>query len=230
MINNIQMLKDLKLLIVEDERKLSGFLKEAISEYFASVTVASNGEEGIKKFKKVHPDVVITDIMMPKVDGLEMAQELKKNNPNTHIIVLSAFSEKEKLLKSIDIGINKYFIKPFDPDELLEYIISIANSLHDVRYFRINSEFVFDKNSKNLYKNSVLIKLTQRERSFFDLLVSNLNTIVSIQSIKAFLWDKEEEVSPERLRTFIKRVRNKTSKEIIDNISGQGYTLTKNNV
>lgn len=227
---NRQQLKDLKLLIVEDEKKLSTFLKDAIAEYFASVTLASNGEEGIKKFNKIHPDVIITDIMMPKMDGLEMALEIKKLNKEAHIIVLSAFSEKEKLLKSIDVGINKYFIKPFDPDELLNYIDKIALELHNRRYLNINSEFMFDKNSKNLYQKEQLVKLTPREREFFALLVQNFNMIVSIELIKRTLWPQEPEISPERLRTFIKRVRIKTSKNLIDNISGQGYTLSKENI
>lgn len=227
---NRQQLKDLKLLIVEDEKKLSTFLKDAISEYFASVTLASNGEEGIKKFNKIHPDVIITDIMMPKMNGLEMALAIKKLNKEAHIIVLSAFSEKEKLLKSIDVGINKYFIKPFDPDELLNYIDKIALELHNRRYLTINSEFMFDKSSKNLYQKEQLVKLTPREREFFALLVQNINMIVSIELIKRTLWPQEPEISPERLRTFIKRVRIKTSKNLIDNISGQGYTLSKENV
>ncbi|RXJ60255.1 response regulator transcription factor [Candidatus Marinarcus aquaticus] len=227
---NRQQLKDLKLLIVEDEKKLSTFLKDAICEYFASVTLASNGEEGINKFNKIHPDVIITDIMMPKMDGLQMAKSIKEINKEAHIIVLSAFSEKEKLLKSIDVGINKYFIKPFDPDELLHHIDKIALKLHNRRYMNINKEFMFDKNSKNLYQKEQLVKLTPREREFFALLVQNANMIVGIELIKRTLWPKEQEISPERLRTFIKRVRIKTSKNLIDNISGQGYTLSKDNI
>lgn len=226
---NLKSLKELKVLLVEDETKLSKFLKDAIAEYFTSLTVAKDGLEGIKKFKKINPDIVITDIMMPNLDGLEMAKELKKLKPNTHIIVLSAFSEKEKLLKAIDIGVNKYFIKPFDTDELLEYITSISTNIKHLKTVQINHEYSYDKSSKTLYLKDSLIKLTQREREFFALLMENQKSIITIEKIKKTLWPMQESITPERIRTFIKRLRVKTSKDLIENISGQGYILAKNN-
>lgn len=226
---NLKNLKELKVLLVEDEAKLSKFLKDAIAEFFTSLTVAKDGLEGIKKFKKVNPDIVITDIMMPNLDGLDMAKELKKMKPSVHIIVLSAFSEKEKLLKAIDIGINKYFIKPFDTDELLSYITSIAKNLKNMKTVKINKDYSYDKNNKTLYFQDGLIKLTQREREFFSLLMENQKSIVTLDKIKKTLWPNQISVTPERIRTFIKRLRIKTSKELIENISGQGYVLSKNN-
>lgn len=122
-------LKNLRLLIVEDEQKLSKLLKDAINDFFSSVTIAKDGNEGIKKFKSVKPDIVITDIMMPNCDGLEMTQKIKELNSETPIIILSAHSDKDKLLKAIDLGINKYFIKPFDPEEVLDFLASLATKL-----------------------------------------------------------------------------------------------------
>jgi DNA-binding response OmpR family regulator len=118
--NDESVLKELKILFVEDEVNISKLLKDALSDYFYSFTVASDGIEGLEKFKNINPDIVITDIMMPNLDGLEMTKEIRTINEDIPIIVLSAFSDKEKLLKAIDIGITKYFIKPFDPEEVLE--------------------------------------------------------------------------------------------------------------
>lgn len=225
---NYSNLKELKLLLVEDEQKLSKFLKEGIKEYFASLTLAKDGFEGIKKFKRVNPDIVITDILMPNLDGLEMAEELKSLKPSVHIIVLSAFSHKEKLLKAIDLGINKYFIKPFDTEELLNYIQSVASKIKKAKLIPINGAYEFDKNSKTLYHNSNMIKLTQREKEFIHLLINNPSKVTSTKIIKRTLWGKENDITQERVRTFIKRLRQKTSKSLIENISGQGYILSKN--
>lgn len=122
-------LKNLRLLIVEDEQKLSKLLKNAINDLFTSVTIAKDGNEGLKKFKSVKPDIIITDIMMPNCDGLEMTQKIKELNNDIPIIILSAYSDKDKLLKAIDLGINKYFIKPFDPEELVDYLINLSKKL-----------------------------------------------------------------------------------------------------
>ena len=218
------LLKTLKILVVEDEKRLAQLLKDAISDSFFSVVIASNGEEGIKKFKSFKPDIVITDIMMPFCDGLEMTLKIKELDESTPIIILSAHSDKDKLLKAIDLGINKYFIKPFDPDELIEYISKIAPKLQKEKQVLLKEGFIFDNNSLSLYKNNISIELTKREKEFFYLMIKNKNNLVLSQTIKNKLWD--EDVNAEVLRTFIKRVRIKTSKDLIENISGQGYLVS----
>jgi len=218
------LLKTLKILIVEDEKRLAQLLKDAISDSFFSVVIAKDGNEGLKKFKTFKPDIIITDIMMPFCDGLEMTQKIKETDELIPIIVLSAHSEKEKLLKAIDLGINKYFIKPFDPDELIEHIIKIAPKLNKQKQVTLKDGFIFDNNTMSLYKESIFVTLTKREKEFLHLLIKNKNSIVASSTIKETLWN--EEVNDERLRTFIKRLRLKTSKDLIENISSQGYLIS----
>lgn len=222
--NNESILKELKILLVEDEVNISKFLKDAISEYFYSFSVANDGIEGLEKFKIIKPDIVITDIMMPNLDGLEMTKEIKKIDDKTPIVVLSAFSDKDKLLKAIDVGITKYFIKPFDPEEVLEYLIFLANKMDKNRIVCLNEFFSFDVNTNNLFENEALVNITKREKKFISLLLKNKNIITSVEAIKTELWE-DSEVSDERLRTFVKRLRAKTDKELIKNISGQGYVI-----
>jgi two-component system, OmpR family, response regulator ArlR len=217
-------LKNLKILIVEDEKRLAQLLKDSISNSFFSVVIASNGEDGLKKFKSFKPDIIITDIMMPFCDGLEMTLQIKELDESIPIIVLSAHSDKEKLLKAIDLGINKYFIKPFDPEELLEHINKLALKLNKQKQSKLKEDFIFDNNSLSLYKNNTLISLTKREKKLFYLLIKHKNQLVTSQDLKKKLWDSE--VNDEVLRTFIKRVRIKTSKDLIENVSGQGYLIS----
>ena len=219
-----ELLKNLKILIVEDEKRLAQLLKDSISNSFFSVVIASNGEDGLKKFKSFKPDIIITDIMMPFCDGLEMTLQIKELDESIPIIVLSAHSDKEKLLKAIDLGINKYFIKPFDPEELLEYINKLALKLNKQKQSKLKEDFIFDNNSLSLYKNNSLISLTKREKELFYILIKHKNQLVTTQDIKENLWN--DEVNDEALRTFIKRVRIKTSKDLIENVSGQGYLIS----
>lgn len=224
MYNNQKILKDLRVLCVEDDLNLSKLLKDALGEYFFSFSIASNPLEGIEKFIKINPDIVITDIMMSKFDGLDMTKKIKEINDKTPIIVLSAFSHRPMLLKAIDIGITKYFIKPFNPEEVLEYLIFLAKKINKQRIVCLSKNFSFDLNTKSLFKNNTLLNITKREKGFILLLLEN--KIVSSEIMKEKLWD-EDGVSQERIRTFIKRLRGKTSKDLIKNISGQGYTISK---
>lgn len=216
-------LKELKILLVEDEENLARLLKEGIGDNFHSFNVASDGIEGMELFEKIKPDIVITDIMMPRLSGLEMAAKIKESDPLVPIIILSAFSEKEKLFSAIDIGITKYFLKPFDTDELLDYIESISSKLTNKTVSLIDG-FIFNKTTNSLYKNDRYVPLSKNEIRFLTLFFDSKDNVVNDDMIKESLWN-DKEASDERVRTFIRRFRAKTSKKLIQNIKGVGYRL-----
>jgi DNA-binding response OmpR family regulator len=218
-------LKTLRVLLVEDEVKLSQLLKNAIGDNFYKFSVANDAYEGLELFKKMEADIVITDINMPNKSGLEMAKELKEIDADLPIIILSAFSDTEKLLNAIDVGVVKYFIKPFDPDELLEYIASLQERFGE-RSILLQDGYIYDKAKKTLYKKNRYVALSKKEKQFLELLIEYYEKgiyVVGDDVIKSYLWD--DEVSDERLRTFIRRFRTKTSKELIKNIKAQGYQI-----
>jgi len=221
---DLNKLKNINVLLVEDEYELSSSLKSAIGEYFYSFTLASNGIDGLKEFENNKVDLVITDINMPDMNGLEMSKKLRLSHPNLPIIILSAFSQKEYLLNAIDISITKYLIKPFDPDELLEYIISIVSKIEKKDIVLLDG-YEFNKNKNNLSLNGKFVKITKREIKFLHTLIDISPSILSEEDMKVKLWDSKEDVSSERVRTFIKRFREKTSKKLINNIKGQGYQI-----
>jgi len=222
-----KILKTLKVLLVEDEKNLATLLKNAIGDSFYSFTLAYDGVEGLEKFLQINPDIVITDIMMPKMTGLEMAKQIRVKDENIPIIILSAYSETDKFLNAIDIGVMKYLIKPFDPDELLEYIISIEDKFEN-KTITLVEGFSFNLTTNSLYKNSRYISLSKNESKFMKLLLQEKynKKVVDDKTIKMVLWENEM-VSDERLRTFIRRFRVKTSKNLVLNLKGVGYQIVK---
>lgn len=217
-------LSRLKVLLVEDEKRLAELLKTAIGDYFSKFEITHDGISGLEYFRKLKPDIVITDITMPKMTGLELAEKIKKEQPEIPIIILSAYSDKEKLLKAIDVGVVKYFIKPFDPEELLDYLCSLADTIKKKSHIKLKAPFTYDLLSKQLFKKGVLVHLSKREREFFFHLLNSPNHTLSNNKIKTILWP-DEDASDERLRTFIRRIRQKSEKDLIKNVSGQGYIL-----
>ena len=217
-------MKNLKVLIVEDEIDLANLIKSSIKELFFKVVTAKDGLEAIKKFDSFKPDIIISDIMMPNLNGLEMSKKIKEKNSETPIVILSAHSHKDMLLEAIDLGISKYFIKPFDIEEFIEYLKDLSKKINKNKSIKLKDDFVFDFNNLSLYQNDILVNLTKRERQFLALLIENKNSYVTTFDIKKTLWENEI-VSDERLRTFIKRLRAKTSKELIENVSSCGYMV-----
>ena len=217
--------KELTLLLVEDEDSIRESMQEVFSGVFQKVISASNGDEGLKKFKKFSPDIVIADIMMPIMDGLEMSKQIKEVSKNTPVIILSAYSEKERLLKAIDVGIDKYVIKPIDMDELfvvLEQIVKTKIIGADI--IEISGGYSFNQTKKVLVKNGVEIALTKKELAFISLLVKRIGTLVLTEEIRNVVWFGEK-VNDPAVRTFVKRIRDKVGAGLIKNSPGLGYKI-----
>lgn len=220
--------KELIILVVEDEIKTRESLINVLSERFSKVIGAQNGDEGLKKFKKFKPDLVITDIAMPIMDGLDMAREIKEISDDVPIVVLSAYSEKEILLRSIDIGIDKYLIKPVDIEELfkvLDYLID--EKIEANMLVKISEEYQFNKTKRTLIYNGEEIVLTKKELAFISLLLKQPGALVLHEDIKKNVWIGEH-VSDTAVRTFIKRVRDKVGEDFIKNVPSLGYKININ--
>ena len=147
-------LKNLTVLFVEDEEKIRTSIANVMEDVFKKVIVAGNGDEGLKKFKKYNPDLVLTDIVMPIMDGLEMTKEIKQISQFTPVIVFSAFSDRDRLLGAIDARVDKYLIKPLSDDELCEAIFKVAKDRIDLTsQIDIGRGIKFDKTKRVLIKD-----------------------------------------------------------------------------
>lgn len=220
--------KELIILVVEDEIKTRESLINVLSERFSKVIGAQNGDEGLKKFKKFKPDLVITDIAMPIMDGLDMAREIKEISDDVPIVVLSAYSEKERLLRSIDIGIDKYLIKPVDIEELFKVLYYlIGEKIEANMLVKISEEYQFNKTKRTLVYNDEEIVLTKKELAFISLLLKQPGALVLYEDIKKNVWIGEH-VSDTAVRTFIKRARDKVGGDFIKNVPSLGYKININ--
>lgn len=180
-----EILQKLTILIVEDENEIRKLMEEVMKSVFFEVYSAKNGDEGIKKFKKFAPDLIVTDIAMPIMDGLDMAKRINEISPTTPIIALSAFSDKEKLLKAIEVGVDKYILKPVDMDELLLAIENIARSkFKNMNIIKITDDLQYNPASKQLLCNDEEILLTKKEFSFIALLINKIGNLVLLDEIK----------------------------------------------
>jgi len=119
----------LSLLIVEDEKSLNSELSSMLSLLFSNVYSAHNGIEGLENYKINKPDIVLTDITMPKMDGIEMSQEIKNLNREQSILVLSAHGDTNYMIELIDIGIDQFILKPFDKNTLLYKLLKVSENI-----------------------------------------------------------------------------------------------------
>ena len=222
-----KILKNLTVLLVEDDSDSKKIMHDVLSDNFEKVFTAQNGDEGLKKFKKYNPNMVITDVFMPISDGLDMTRYIKEISKDTPVIVLSAHSEKETLLKAIDVGVDKYLIKPIMADDLLKTIEKVAKSkIETANIIQVANGYSFNKIKRVLIRDGVEISLTKKELAFISLLIKRLGTLVLHDEIKSVVWVGES-VTEAAIRTFVKRVRDKVGNNFIKNVPGLGYKIDR---
>lgn len=159
MINNISILKNITILYAEDEKDLREVTHQILKGFTKKQYVAQNGQEGLELFKKYEKeiDLIITDVNMPILNGLDMVKEIKKINLNIPIIVATAFSNKEYLLEAIDIGVDKYVLKPIDIAKLLQVMSQslIYHELKDLYTDKLTNLPNRNKLKKDLDQNNI---------------------------------------------------------------------------
>ncbi|KHK01068.1 GGDEF domain-containing response regulator [Desulfovibrio sp. TomC] len=126
-------LRSMHILVVEDDRFAREQMSLLLSRFAAKLTTAADGAEGLETFKYERPDIVVTDINMPRLDGLDMAQAIKAMDPATPVILVTAHSDTQFFLRSIEISIDGYVVKPIDADNLLTLLAKLAKGLLDSR-------------------------------------------------------------------------------------------------
>ncbi len=222
-----RILKNLTVLLVENNSDSKKIIYDILIDNFEKVITAQNGDEGLKKFKKYNPNIVITDVFMPIIDGLDMAKCIKEISIDTPIIILSTHCEKETLLKAIDVGIDKFLIKPIMPGDFLETIENVAkNKIETTNIIKIGNGYSFNKIKRVLIREGVEISLTKKELAFVSLLIKRFGTLVLHDEIKSVVWVGES-VTEAAIRTFVKRVRDKVGSSFIKNVPGLGYKIER---
>ena len=221
--------KKYTILYIEDDEGVRTVNSRFLARMFNELYEAKNGEEGLELYKKYHPDIILTDIQMPKMDGITLAKTIRKLDQSTKIIISTAFSDKDYLMEAIDLKLEKYIIKPLTSRNLMPALTSAVKDLEketDVE-IALGDKFYFDKSTSLFYLNEKMIELNKKELLFLKLLVLNRNRVVSYVEIEQYVWE-DEYMSINSLRTTIGFLRKKLPFNCIKNISNMGYKLKLN--
>lgn len=218
--------KKYTILYIEDDEGVRTVNSRFLSRMFNELYEAKDGEEGYALYKKYHPDIILTDINMPKLDGISLAKKIREKDKNTKIIISTAFSDKNYLLDAIELNLEKYIIKPLTSRNLMPVLTKTIKDLAIQKDFKVqlSDNFYFDNSSSLFYVDEKVIDLNNKERLFLKLLVLNKDRVVSYEEIEQNVWDNEY-MSLNSLRTSIGFIRKKIPFNCIKNISNMGYKL-----
>jgi len=221
------MYKNIKVLYAEDEEGIRENISFVLSLLFKEVFVAKDGEEAFELFEEKKPDLLIFDICMPKMDGIEVLNKIRKSNKAIPIIVLTAHTEETYLFRAIELNITRYLLKPFSKDALLDAIKTcILNLVKDQENAILGNGYVFDFINKNLLYEQNIINLSLHELKLLQVMSAQSQKIFSFEELIEEIWGWEI-VTKEALKSLVKTLRKKLPSPLLKNIFGIGYTLKK---
>lgn len=215
---------DLKILYAEDNEKIRDSYVLVLKRYFKEVIEACNGKEAFDLYTLHKPNIIFTDINMPELDGLELIRLIRQNDETTRIIVLSAYSDQEKLMKAIPLGLFAYLVKPIKGDVLKKVLIDVASRAEKSEQLELSSGYIFDINGRKIFNASKDVELTTQEFTIVTMLAENLHNPVSWELMSYSLWDEFHDDNKSKIQNIIKRLRKKVP-NLIESVYGFGYKI-----
>lgn len=221
----------MKILVVEDNQKVASFLVRGLKAEGYQTLLAEDGQQGLQIALNEQPDIIILDRMLPIVDGMEVLQELRARRAQSKILILSALSQVTDKVAGLRMGADDYMAKPFEFEELLARIESLARRKSEKKE---NQSYCYKDLTLNLETLEVKrqgrnISLTPKELAILELLISNPKKVFSRERILANVWDSNEDPMTNIVDVYIKKLRGKIDSDFnvsyIKTFRGIGYSL-----
>ena len=222
----MQILKSLNILYAEDSRTIRESISITLKMFFGNVFVACDGAEALEVFNKNKIDVIILDYVMPKMDGHDVAKKIREVNKKIPIVIASAYTDKEKLLKAIELNLVKYIEKPILHEDLINIFGTIVDILNEnnLLFVNIDNYTVYDSISKKIIlEDKTEYQLTKNEVYFLELLLSKPNQLFTKEVIEECVF--QSYVDENTIRNMVYRLRKKLNSNAIVTIKDFGYLI-----
>ncbi|AXH15500.1 DNA-binding response regulator [Malaciobacter mytili LMG 24559] len=222
----LEKLKGLTILYAEDEVGIRENIADSLSYYVKEVFQASNGKEALELYKQKNPDIILSDIHMPIINGIEFVKKIRQTNREIPIVMITAHTDKKYLLEAVELHMEKYIVKPIELEvlfEVLEKCVEIL-TINKKIFLKVNKNYSYDYDKKELkYKDEALI-LNKKEMLFFEVLIANQNRVVTYEELQDKVWG-DDIMTDSALRSLVRNLRKKLPTDLIFNLSGVGYKL-----
>lgn len=223
----------MKILIVEDDLKIAMALRQGLEQESYIVDMSNDGEVGYDLASEEYYDLIILDLMLPRMNGIEICRKLRAEKNKTPILMLTAKTEIEDRVDGLNSGADDYLGKPFSFDELLARVRALLRRPTDMQIAEdlIVGDLVLNPKTFEVYRSGKKINLSRREFSLLEYLMRNKNKTISKDQIISNIWSFESDVLPNTVEVYIGYLRNKVDKpfesksNLIKTSRGFGYKI-----
>lgn len=216
--------KEFTLLYIEDDDGVRDITLSILRRMFQKTYEAKDGEKGYQLYLEKHPDIIVTDIKMPKMDGIELSKKIREKDQETKIIITTAFSDEHYLIEAVELNLERYIVKPLTKRNLIPALEKAVENITSEKKLWITKTFYYNSRTGLFYQGNKSIDMTKKELQFLCLLVMHHERVVTYTEIEHHIWG-EEYMSFNSLRTMVGFLRKKIPPRVIINISNMGYRL-----
>lgn len=221
----------MKILIVEDEQKLAGFIRQGLQQAGYLVQLCHNGSEALNKAASETFDLILLDLMLPGITGIEVLKNLRAFKISSPVIIVSALSGTSQIVESLDLGAVDYIKKPFEWEELLARIRIMQRKIFVTESTRIGiNDLVIELMTRQVSRRERQISLTAKEFALLEYLVRNVNRVVSKNQILENVWNMDFDPESNIVEVYMYQLRRKIDKgfdtALIETVVGVGYKLS----
>ena len=214
------------ILLLEDDELFASTVEDFLTEEGFEIDIASDGEECLELNFKKNYDLYIFDINVPKINGLELLEQLRTSGDNTPSIFLTSYKDKDTLHNAFLSGCDDYLKKPADLDELLLRIKALLKrNKKQFDIIKLSKSITFNPSNKRVYENEIDLNLPIKVLELMELFVENRGEIVTKEMIITKLWATSEDYSEGSIRVYINQIKKLFDKDTIINIKGIGYKI-----
>jgi two-component system, OmpR family, copper resistance phosphate regulon response regulator CusR len=220
----------MRILLIEDDKDVTRFVSKGLKENLFIVDLASDGEEGFELIVQEKYDLVILDILLPKMDGWEVLQKIREKEIETPVIILTARDSKPDVVKGLNLGADDYLIKPFSFSELLARMRAILRRGKIQRPTELKvANLVLNQITREVYRDTVRIDLTSKEYALLEYFMQNTGMILTRTMLLEAVWDYNFDPMTNVIDVHINHLRNKIDRDftpkLLHTIKGVGYVL-----
>lgn len=216
----------MKILVVEDEHRIANSIKKGLEQERYAVDVAYDGQEGLDLATSGDYDLIVLDLMLPGISGMEICKHLRNDGVQTSIVMLTARGQLQDKVEGLDTGADDYMTKPFAFEELLARIRALTR-----RPRKISGETIrvagleLDTKKYQAMKDGANIILTAREYALLEYMMRHLKQVLSKTQIIEHVWNYDAEVLPNTVEVYVRNLRNKIGREFVQTVRGFGYRM-----
>lgn len=220
----------MKVLLVEDEKKVASFIKRGLEEEYYTVDVSHDGKEGASLALSQEYDVIILDIMLPHKDGITILKEIREAKISSPVLMLTAKHSISDKVEGLDSGADDYLTKPFAFDELLARLRALLRRRDNEKDVKLKAGgLILDTHTHNVTRNGIEIPLTPKEYSILEFLMRNKNRVISRTRLSEHVYDYHFDTDTNVIDVYINKLRNKIDKDsekpVLHTVRGIGYVI-----